>query len=85
MSLTANTATSQKPKFFIGDFVRIVEKEETFGKGYKQSFTDKLFEIASIPTFHPPPYSHIDADKELIQSKFYQPEFQLESSMKNGK
>ena len=60
VSLTANTATSQKPKFFIGDFVRIVKKEETFGKGYKQSFTDEVYEIASIPTLHPPTYSLFD-------------------------
>ena len=85
MSLTANTANSQKPKFFVGDFVRIVKKEETLGKGYKQSFTDEVFEIASIPTLHPPTYSLIDADKEVIQGEFYQPEHQLvrESPLKN--
>ena len=33
VSLTANTATSQKFKFYIVDFVRIVIFEETFGKG----------------------------------------------------
>ena len=87
VSLTANTTNSQKPKFYIGDFVRIVKKEQTFGKGYKQSFTDEIFEIASIPTLHPPTYSLIDADKEVIQGKFYQPELQLvrESPLKNGK
>ena len=77
VSLTANAANSKKTKFYIGDFVRIVKKEETFGKGYKQSFTDDVFEIASIPTLHPPTYSLIDADKEVIQGKFYQPELQL--------
>ena len=86
VSLTANTTNSQKPKFYIGDFVRIVKKEQTFGKGYKQSFTDEIFEIASIPTLHPPTYSLIDADKEVIQGKFYQPELQLvrESPLKMG-
>ena len=87
VSLTANSTNSQKPKFYTGDFVRIVKKEETFGKGYKQSFTDEIFEIASNPTLHPPTYSLIDADKEIIQGKFYQPELQLvrESPLKNGK
>ena len=86
VSLTANTESSQKPKFYIGDFVRIVKKEEIFGKEYKQSFTDEVFEIASIPTLHPPTYSLIDADKEVIQGKFYQPELQLvrESLLKIG-
>ena len=87
VSLTANTANSQKPKFNIGDFVRIVKKEETFGKGYKQSFTDIVFEITSILTLHHTTYFHIDADKEVMQCKFYQPELQLvlESPLKNGK
>ena len=72
--LTADTANSQRPKFYIGDFARTVKNEEIFGKGYKQSSTDVVFEIASIPTLHPPTYSLIDADKEVIQGKFYQPE-----------
>ena len=71
VSLTAKTENSQKPKFYICDFVHIVKKEETFGKGYKHLFTDEVFEIASIPTLHPPTYSLIDADKEVIQGKFY--------------
>ena len=87
VSLIANTTFSQKPKFFVGDLVRILKKEETFGKGYKQSFTDKIFEISSIPTLNPPTYSLIDTDKEIIQSKFYQPELQLvrEFPLQNGK
>ena len=53
VSLTVETRPSQKPKLSVGDFVRIVKKEETFRKGYKQSFTDKVFEIAGIPTLDP--------------------------------
>ena len=77
MSLTANTETSQKPKFYIGDLVRIMNNEETIGKGYKQVFTDEVFKIASIPTLHPPTYSLFDANKEVIQGKFYRTELQL--------
>ena len=78
---------SEKPKFFVGDLVRILKKEETFGKGYKQSFTDEIFEISSIPTLNPPTYFLIDTDKEIIQGKFCQPELQLEreSPLQNGK
>ena len=74
--MIANATFSQKPKFFVGDLVRVLKKEETFGKGYKQSSTD-IFEISSIPTLNPPTYSLIDTDKEIIQGKFYQPELQL--------
>ena len=66
VSLIANTIYSQKPKFFVGDLVRIQKKEETFGKGYKQSFTDEVFEISSIATLNPSTYSLIDTDKVII-------------------
>ena len=87
VSLTANTADSQKPKLYISDFLRIVEKEETFGKNYEQSFTDEVFELAHIPTLHTPMYSFFDADREVILGKFYQHELQLvrESPLQNGK
>ena len=87
LSLIANTTFSQKPKIFVGDLVRILKKEETFVKGYKQSFTDEIFEISSIPTLNPPTYTLIDTDKEIIQGKFYQPELQLvrESPLQNAK
>ena len=87
VSLIAITTFSQKPKLFVGDLVRILKKEETFGKGYKQSFTDKIFEISSNPTLNPPTYSLIDTDKEIFEGKFYQPELQLvrESPLQIGK
>ena len=71
----------------VGDLVRTLKKEETFGKGYKESFTDEIFEISSIPTFNPPTCSLIDINKEIIQGKFYQPELQIvrESPSQNGK
>ena len=73
----------------MGDLVRILKKEETetFGRGYKQSFTDEIFEIPSVPTWNPPTYSLIDTNKEIIQAKFYQPALQLvrESPLQNGK
>ena len=77
VSLTVQTSSNQKPKFYIGDFVKIVKKDKAFRKIYKQSFTDEVFEIRGIPTLSPPTYSLVDTDKEPIQGKFYQPELQL--------
>ena len=71
------TRRSQQPKFFVGDFVRIIKKEETFRKGYKQSSTDKVFEIFGIPTLSPLTYSFFDSNKNFIHGKFYQPELQI--------
>ena len=77
MSFSAETTVSQKPRFFVGDFVRIVKKDNVFRKGYEQSFTDEVFEIIDIPTLFPPSYSLIDVKKEQIEGKFYQSELQL--------
>ena len=76
VSLAVQTSKTQKPKFYIGDFVRIVKKNKAFRKSYKQSFTDEVFDIKGIPTLSPP-YSLVDATKETIKAKFYQPELQL--------
>ena len=77
VSLTVETRRSQKLKLYVGDFVRIAKKEETFRKRYKQSFTDEVFEIAGIPTLNTPTYSLTDSNKEIVQGKFYQPKLQL--------
>ena len=77
VSLAAQTSSTQKPKFYIGDFLRVVKKDEAFRKSYMQSFTDEVFEITGIPTLSPPTYTLNDADKEPIQGKFYQPELQI--------
>ena len=57
--------------------MRIVKKDKTFRKSYKQSFTDEVFEITGIPTLNPPTYFLVDSDNEPNQGKFYQPELQL--------
>ena len=77
VSLTVETRRSQKPKLYVGDLFESLKRKKTFRKGYKQSFTDAVFEIAGIPTLNPPTYSLIDSNKEIIQGKFYQPELQL--------
>ena len=63
-----------RPKLYVGDFVRIAKIDIPFRKGYKQSFTDEVFEIFDIRTRNPPTYNLIDADREPIEVKFYEPE-----------
>ena len=64
----------RRPKLYVGDFVRIAKIDILFRKGYKQTFTDKIFEVFDIPTTNPPTYNLIDADREPIEGKFYEPE-----------
>ena len=64
----------RQPKLFVGNFVGLAKIEIPFRKGYKQSFTDEIFERFDVPTRNPPTYNLIDANKEPIEGKFYGPE-----------
>ena len=44
-----NTVPPQRPKFKVGDRVRIRRKIETFHRGYRIQFTEELFTISHIP------------------------------------
>ena len=64
----------RRPKLYVGDFVRIAKIDIPFRKGYKQSFTDEVFEIFDIRTRNPPTFNLIEADREPTEDKFYEPE-----------
>ena len=57
--------------------MRTEKTDLPFRKGYKQIFTDEVFELFAIPTVNPPTYSLIDAEKEEISGKFYEKELSL--------
>ena len=79
VSLIANSSSKlvQKPIFYVGDYVRTAKTDLPFRKGYKQIFTDKVFEIIAIPTVNTPTYSLIGAEKEEINVKFCEKELSL--------
>ena len=64
----------KKPKFGIGDRVRISKYDLPFRKGYKPQFTQKIFEIVAIATKKPPTYTIKDEQEEVIRGKFYEKE-----------
>ena len=45
LSVEASAKLVRRPKFCVGDFVRISKADIPFRKGYKQTFTNKVFEI----------------------------------------
>ena len=63
-----------KPKFKIGDRVKISKNDIPFRKGYKPQFSDEIFEISAISTKKPPTYIMKDLEKEEILGKFYEKE-----------
>ena len=79
VSLIANCSSKlvQKPKFYVGDYVRIAKTDLPFRERYKEILTDKVFEMVTISTVNPPTYSLIDAEKEEIDGQFYEIELSL--------
>ena len=86
ISLVSYKSTKQLrvPKFRVGDFVRVSKENLPFKKGYKQNFTDEIFQIEKIATLNPPTYNLLDSEKEKRLGKFYQPELILVKK-KNGR
>ena len=64
----------RKPKYAIGQQVRIKRKIDTFHRGYKIQFTEEVFTIVGVQTVNPPTYSIKDRENQLIQGKFYESE-----------
>ena len=67
--------SKQKPKFKIGDKVRISKyKRKTFDKGYTPNWTEEVFTIDKIQYTNPITYRIKDLHNEQIQGSFYGPE-----------
>ena len=74
-----------KPKFFVGDKVRISKKKKTFQKGYTTRWTEELTS--------PVTYKIADLNGEEVTGTFYEPElqktnqelFRIEKVIKIGK
>ena len=82
-----------KPKFSVGDKVRISKKKKTFEKGYTTSWTEEICKIVEVKHTSPITYKIADLNGEEIQGTFYEPElrktsqdlFRIEQVFKRGK
>ena len=82
-----------KPKFSVGDKVRISKKKKTFEKGYTTRWTEEIFTIAEVKRTSPVTYKIVDLNGEEIKGTFYEPElqktsqelFRIEKVIKRGK
>ena len=82
-----------KPKFSIGDKVRISKKKKTFEKGYTTRWTEEIFTIVEVKLTSPVTYKIADLNGEEIKGTFYEPElqktsqelFRIEKVIKRGK
>src|SRR6218665_3532026 len=61
-----------KPKFSVGDKVRMTKKKTTFEKGYTAKWSEKVFTVTKIIFTDPPTYKISDYNGEEIQWTFYE-------------
>jgi hypothetical protein len=66
----------RKPKFKVGDKVRISKLKKTFEKGYKPNWTKEIFTISKILNTNPITYKIKDYEDNDIDGSFYEPELQ---------
>ena len=64
----------KKPKFGIGDRVRVSKYDLLFRKRNKPQFTQEISEIVAIATIKPPIYTIKDEQEEVIRGKFCEKE-----------
>ena len=65
-----------KPKFKLGDFVRIPKQKSVFEKGYTPRWTEEVFQVVQIAYTNPVTYKLKDSSGEQIQGSFYEQELQ---------
>lgn len=66
----------KKPKFKVGQLVRLSRQKLLFEKGYTQNYTFELFRIAQVKLSSPRTYLLEDLTGEKIQGRFYEQELQ---------
>jgi len=74
MKLYPNLSSSPKPKFAVGDRVRIPRKKQTFKKGYTIRWTEEVFAVNKVLYTNPTTYKIIDSGGEEIQGSFHEQE-----------
>lgn len=67
---------SGKPKFKVGDSVRISKYKENFKKGYTPNWSSELFIIKKVNNTQPVTYAIEDQRNQLIFGSFYEQELQ---------
>ena len=66
----------KRPKYHVGDRVRIFKYKSAFDKGFRGYFTDEIFVIAEVLQTAPITYRIRAIDGEEIEGTFYSNELQ---------
>ena len=68
-----------KPKFKLGDRVRISKDYGIFGRGYYQNWTNEIFKITEVAIHDIVTYKIMDLNDEPVEGSFYEAELQKAS------
>ena len=71
-----------KPKFKVGDHVRISKYKNIFAKGYTANWSEEVFVVSKIKNTVPWTYVISDLNGEKIVGSFYEKELQKTSQEK---
>jgi hypothetical protein len=66
--------SDRKPKFAVGDKVRISKMKKIFAKGYIPNWTNETFEIYAVKPTRPVTYILQDQKGEILKGGFYEQE-----------
>ena len=66
----------KKPKYKVGDRVRIIKKKRTFEKGFTTNWSEELFTVTKVKDTKPPTYEIKDLNGNVIHGTFYEEELQ---------
>ena len=72
-------SNKSKPKFKVGDHVRILKYKNTFAKGYTQNWSEEVFVVSNIKDKVPWTYVISDLNGEKIAGSFYEKKLQKAS------
>ena len=67
---------NRKPKFKVGDFVRLSRIKGKFEKGYHPNWTLQVYQISKVRKSDPPTYNVVDLTGEPVIGSFYEEELQ---------
>lgn len=74
--ITTDSRVFTKPKFKVGDSVRISKSKHVFEKGYTPNWTTEIFIVKSILKTEPVTYQLQDINNQVVKGCFYEQELQ---------
>lgn len=64
----------KRPKFYIGDLVRVQKKRAIFSKGYTPNWTEDVYTVSGIENTTPHTYTLLNANGNKIRKRYYERE-----------